>query len=66
MNSNLVHNVLNIAIAVIAVLSLPEVMAFIPANIALPLISVLATAKTVINMIRDGLSGLIKEQPPVQ
>jgi membrane protein DedA with SNARE-associated domain len=66
MNSNIVHNVLNVAIALIAVLSLPEVMAFIPANIALPLVGALATAKTIINVIRDGLGGLVKTQPPVQ
>lgn len=66
MNSNLVHNILNIAIALIAVLSLPEVMAFIPPSIALPLVGALATAKTIINVIRDGLAGLMKPQPPVQ
>ncbi len=66
MNSNLVHNILNIAIALIAVLSLPEVMAFIPPSIALPLVGALATAKTIINLIRDGLGGLAKPQPPVE
>ncbi len=66
MNSNIVHNVLNVAIALIAILSLPEVMAFIPANIALPLVGALATAKTIINVIRDGLGGLVKTQTPIQ
>jgi hypothetical protein len=66
MNSNLVHNILNVAIALIAVMSLPEVMAFIPPSIALPLVGALATAKTIINVIRDGLAGLMKPQPPVQ
>lgn len=66
MNTNLIHNILNIAIAVIAALSLPEVTALIPPYIAIPMVGILSTAKTVINMIRDGLSGMVKPQPPVQ
>jgi hypothetical protein len=65
-NTNLIHNILNIAIALIAALSLPEVTAFIPPSIAVPLVGVLATAKTIINVVRDGLSGLTKPQPPVE
>ena len=66
MNSNLIHNILNIAIAVVAVVSLPEVMALLPPEIGLTIAGVAATAKVVINVIRDGISGLVKEQPPVK
>ena len=66
MNSNLIHNILNIAIAVVAVVSLPEVMALLPPEIGLTIAGVAATAKVVINVIRDGISGLVKDQPPVK
>lgn len=66
MNSNLVHNIINVLIAVIAVLSLPEVHQLIPAELSVKIIGVLGVAKLVINTIRDGVSGLTKQQPPVQ
>lgn len=66
MNTNLIHNILNIAIAVVAVLSLPEVVGIFPPHIGLAIAGFAATAKTVINVIRDGLTGLVKNQPPVQ
>ena len=66
MNSNAVHNILNIAIAIVAVVSLPEVMALIPPEIGLTIAGIAATAKVVINVIRDGITGLVKNQPPVK
>lgn len=66
MNSNAVHNILNIAIAIVAVVSLPEVMALIPPEIGLTIAGIAATAKVVINVIRDGVTGLVKNQPPVK
>lgn len=66
MNSNAVHNLLNIAIALVAVASLPEVMALIPPEIGVTIAGIAATAKVVINVIRDGVTGLVKEQPPVK
>lgn len=66
MNTNLIHNILNVAIAVIAVLSLPEVVALMPPSVALALVGVLATAKSVINVVRDGFGGLVKSQPSVK
>lgn len=66
MNTNLLHNLLNIAIALVAVLSLPEVTALLPPEIALVIVGAAATAKTVINVLRDGLTGLVKNQPPVK
>lgn len=66
LNTNALHNLLNIAIALVAVLSLPEVTALLPPEIALVIVGAAATAKTVINVLRDGLTGLVKNQPPVK
>jgi hypothetical protein len=66
MNTNMVHNIINIAIAVIAALSVPEVVALFPAEWSIKIIGILGGAKMVINTIRDGLGGLWKPQPPVQ
>lgn len=66
MNSNLLHNILNILIALVAVLSLPEVVAVLPPEMGVVVAGVLAALKTVINIARDGFGGLFKEQPPVR
>lgn len=66
MNTNFIHNILNFAIAAVAIVSLPEVTALLPPELGLTIVSVAATAKMVINVIRDGLAGLVKNQPPVQ
>lgn len=65
MNSNLIHNILNVALAIVAVLSLPEVTSFLPPEIAVMIAGAVGTAKLMINVIRDGLKGLTKSQPPV-
>lgn len=66
MNTNLVHNILNIAMALTAVALIPEVQAVLPPEIAVTVASIAATLKLVINIVRDGVSGLTKNQPPVQ
>jgi hypothetical protein len=66
MNTNLIHNILNIAIAVVAAASTPEVIALFPPELAVKIVGALATAKLVINGLRDGIKGMVKEQPPVQ
>jgi hypothetical protein len=65
-NTNLVHNILNVALAVVAVLSLPEVTRLIPPEYAVFISGVVGTAKLIINVIRDGIDGLVKDQPPVK
>jgi hypothetical protein len=65
MNSNLIHNILNAALALVAILSLPEVTAFLPPEIAVMVAGAVGTAKLIINMLRDGITGLVKQQPPV-
>lgn len=66
MNSNLFHNILNVLMVVTAVFSLPEVAAFIPADLAVKIVGAAGTLKLVVNVIRDGFGGLVKAQPPVQ
>jgi hypothetical protein len=68
-NSNAIHNVLNVLIVVAgaaagfdwSVLAAIGISAATAAKIT----AFFAAAKLVINAIRDGLSGLIKPQPPV-
>lgn len=66
MNSNLIHNLLNVAIAIVAILSLPEVVALLPPEMGIVIAGVIGVLKTLINLFRDGPTGLFKNQPPVQ
>lgn len=66
MNSNFFHNILNVVMALTAVALLPEVQAILPPEIAVAVASGAATLKLVINVLRDGVTGLVKEQPPVK
>jgi hypothetical protein len=66
MNTNMIHNILNIAIAVVAAMGTFDWTVFFSQTTALAIVAGLGTAKTVINMVRDGFSGLFKAQPPVQ
>jgi len=52
--------------ALTAVALLPEVQAILPPEIAVAVASGAATLKLVINVLRDGVTGLVKEQPPVK
>lgn len=79
-NTNTLHNVLNVLIALsalmIAVLlatgctqladgSLECSRSFIGPGYAAAVVAVLSTIKIVVNIMRDGVAGLIKPQPPV-
>lgn len=67
MNTNLIHNVLNIAMIVIAGLAGFDFVGLgLDPVLAGKIVAGLATAKTIINVVRDGFAGLIKAQPPVQ
>lgn len=65
MNTNFLHNIINVLIAVIAAATAVDWNTFFDTNTSVTIIAVLAAAKTVINIIRDGVSGLTKQQPPV-
>lgn len=66
MNTNMIHNVLNIAIAFIAAMAAFDWTVLFSQQTAVVIVGGLATAKTVMNILRDGLTGLVKPQPPVQ
>lgn len=66
MNTNFLHNILNVAFVVIAMLSTPELMAILPPELAVKLAGVLGAVKLGINALRDGIGGLTKNQPPVK
>lgn len=81
MNSNLFHNILNVAIALIAAFTtfliatgctaLPTGALECSASWIDPkwttiAITALAFLKTGVNIVRDGFSGLSKKQPPVR
>lgn len=66
MNSNFFHNVLNVVMALTAVALLPEVQAILPTEVAVAVASGAAALKLVVNVLRDGVTGLVKEQPPVK
>lgn len=67
MNTNLIHNVLNIAMIVVAGLAGFDFVGLgIDPALAAKIVTGLGTLKMIINVIRDGFAGLVKEQPPVQ
>lgn len=66
MNTNLIHNILNFLIAVMAGLAGFDFSAIVSAGTAGKIVAALATLKLIMNALRDGLSGMAKTQPPVQ
>lgn len=80
-NSNLVHNLLNVAIAILAGLTaflmatgcttlatglLECSQSWIDPTYSTAAVAILGFVKTVINVVRDGFAGLFKSQPPVK
>jgi len=82
MNSNLFHNIANIAMIVIAGVTavltamgcttLPSGelecsnITFLSPTVATLIITAIGIVKMLVNIVRDGVSGLAKRQPPVQ
>jgi hypothetical protein len=65
-NTNLIHNILNIAMIVVSGLAGFDFVGLgLDPILAAKIVSGLATAKVVINTVRDGFAGLFKTQPPV-
>lgn len=66
-NTNLIHNILNIAMIVVAGLASFDFVGLgLDPILAGKIVAGLGTAKMIINVIRDGFAGLMKQQPPVQ
>lgn len=65
MNSNLFHNIGNVIIGAAGTIAMVD-PTLLPPNIAVPVAAVVAIAKIIVNVKRDGVSGLAAPQPPVQ
>lgn len=65
-NSNALHNFLNIAIVILASMAAFDWTVIFSAPTAASIAGILATLKLVINALRDGIGGMVKEQPPVK
>lgn len=67
MNTNLLHNILNIAMIVVAGLAGFDYVGMgLDPVMAGKIVAALGAVKMVINVLRDGITGLTKPQPPVQ
>lgn len=71
MNTNLIHNILNVLGVVVASLIAFDWTTFgfdpaVAAQIAGGVLLLQNVIKLGINVTRDGLGGLVKDQPPVQ
>lgn len=69
MNTNLAHNIINVLGLIVSLLAGFEFVdwtAWYTPETALKIVSGLLIAKISINTIRDGITGLVKPQPPVE
>jgi hypothetical protein len=65
-NTNALHNLLNVAMIVVSGLAGFDFVGLgLDPVLAAKIVAGLATAKTIINVVRDGFAGLFKTQPPV-
>lgn len=64
-NSNAIHNVINLALAVIGSAAVFDWNLLLSPEAAVAVMGGLGVAKLVINTFRDGLTNLFKPQPPV-
>ena len=65
MNTNLIHNILNAVMVVIPAIEVLDLAPLVGSEKALMIVAVLGLTKIVINLVRDGLAGMAKDQPPV-
>lgn len=66
LNTNTLHNVINVAVVVIPALETFDWTPFLSDATALKIVGVLGLLKIAVNVLRDGPTGLIKQQPPVK
>lgn len=66
LNTNALHNVINVAVVAIPALETFDWTPFLSDATALKVVGVLGLLKIAVNVLRDGPAGLIKPQPPVQ
>ncbi len=67
MNTNLLHNVLNLVSALLGAMAVYDWSSFgLPAATIAMIMGVISFAKLAVNVFRDGFAGLAKAQPPVK
>lgn len=66
LNTNTLHNVINVAVVAIPALETFDWTPFLSDATALKVVGVLGLLKIAVNVLRDGPTGLIKPQPPVK
>jgi hypothetical protein len=66
LNTNTLHNVINVAVVVIPALEQFDWTPFMSDSTALKVVGVLGLLKIAVNVVRDGPTGLVAPQPPVQ
>lgn len=71
MNTNMIHNILNVLFGIIGVLLATDFTTFgVDPEAAVRIAGSLMIAQNIIkvgmNITRDGITGLVKKQPPVQ
>lgn len=64
-NTNSLHNLLNLALAVLASMEGFNWLSLFDSETSLKVAAFIGLAKLAINIYRDGVTGLIKAQPPV-
>lgn len=65
-NTNTLHNFLNITISIVGAVAMFDLTPFMDADLAIKITAGAAVAKLLINGIRDGIVGMIKQQPAVK
>jgi hypothetical protein len=61
-NTNLLHNIINVVIAVVGAAATFDFTQFVGTATSVKLMAGLALLKLVINAVRDGLAGMAKPQ----
>lgn len=65
-NTNSVHNAINILVVLIAGLETFDWTPFMTESTALKVVGALGIFKLLINGVRDGITGMASQQPPVK
>jgi len=65
-NTNTLHNFLNVTISIVGAVAMFDLTPFMDADLAIKITAGAAVAKLLINGIRDGIDGMIKQQPAVK
>lgn len=65
-NTNMIHNFINVLLILIPALEQFDWTPFMSDSTAMKVVGVLGLLKIAVNVVRDGPTGLVAPQPPVQ